>query len=138
MLAFCLFLISLLYFTNIKPISYIFIINSFSFCYKEIKHLFLCEHLLPDKLRNSWLTARATPLELCKHEFMGCYAGAFGDLLSGYWNLFIFWWTDKLWGCGPCQVSRYQLKMPCWKNWLALQHREWPMMHHIFLIDIMF
>lgn len=56
------------------------------------------------------------PWSLCKHEFTGCCAGTFGDLLSGYWDLFIFWWTGKLWGCGPCQVSRYQLKKPCWKN----------------------
>lgn len=107
---------SLFCFTNIILTHHIFIINSFNFCYREIKHLFLFEHSLPCKLRNTWLTATATPQSLCKHEFTGCCAGTFGDLLSGYWDLFIFWWTGKLWGHGPCQVFRYQLKKPCWKN----------------------
>lgn len=116
LLAFRFFFISHLYFTNISPTHCSFIINSFNFCYKEIKHLFLFEHLLPCKLRTSWLTAIATPWSLCKLGFMGCYAGAFGDLLSRYWDLFIFWWTGKLWGRGPCQVSRYQLKSPAEKT----------------------
>lgn len=130
------FSISLLYFTNISLTHCILIINSFKFCYKEIKHLFLFEHSLPGKLQNIWqLPAQS----LCKQEFTGCCAGTFGNLLSGYWDLFIFWWTSKLGGHGPCQVFRYQLqKAFLEKLWLALQHREWPMMHHIFLIYIMF
>lgn len=47
------FPISLLYFTNVILTHRIFIINSFNFCYREIKHLLLFEHLLPYKLRNT-------------------------------------------------------------------------------------
>lgn len=126
---------SLTHCTVISHTYCILIINSSSFCYKGIKQIFLLNSHFPTRLE---ITDSRPPPSLCKHKRMCCCAGTSCHLLSGCWDLFIFWWTGILRTCGPCQVFRYQLKKPRWKECLALQHRECPTMHHIFLIDICF